>query len=225
MGEVVAVLLAGGTGTRAARGGPKQLAVVGGQTVLERAVRGFTGHPRVDRVVVAMSPDHLDEAGRVLAGVPEVTVIAGGPSRQASAALALAEIEDGDGTLVLIHDVARPFVPAAVIDRNLDALADHEAVSTVLPAVDTVYVTSPDGTLDEVLDRDRLRRAQTPQSFRLATIREAHRLAAADPEPATDDCTVVRRHLPHVTIALVDGDEVNVKLTTPRDFEIAEETF
>lgn len=213
--DVVALLLAGGAGLRAEQGGPKQLVVLpSGATVLEHAVEVFLSHARVDRVVVVVSADLVDHAAEMM---PRVTVVAGGATRQSSAAAGLAMIDDA--AWVLIHDVARPFVPPAVIDRCLNALSTHEAVGTVLASIDTVYRVRPDGEeIVDVLDRATLRRAQTPQAFRARVIKDAHHRAAQAGGDLTDDCSVVAMHRPDVPIALVPGDERNIKLTTAADF-------
>lgn len=219
---VTALLLAGGVGERAGRGVPKQLANLDGVTVLERAVAVFARHRRIDRIVVVMPAD-LIERGTLL--IPGVTVVAGGNSRQSSAARGLALIGD-DNALVLIHDVARPFLPAEVIDRCLDALQTYHAVGTVIDSADTVYQISQDSAVDELVEvpeRQTIRRAQTPQGFRCGVIRDAHRRAIEAGSESTDDCSVVLRHRPDVPIALVAGDETNFKLTTAADFARAKQ--
>lgn len=215
--EVIALLLAGGVGERAARAGPKQLAVVGGMTVLEHAVAAFERHPRVNRIIVTMPSDLVEQAAAL---VPQASVVAGGITRQQSAVAGLEMIDD-DNALVLIHDVARPFVSADVIDRCLAALQTHGAVSTVIDSSDTIYLVRAGDGSDELVDvpeRAMLRRAQTPQGFRCEVIRDAHRLAVDAGSEVTDDCSVVLLHRPEVAIALVAGDERNIKLTTPEDF-------
>lgn len=214
---VIALVLAGGTGSRAAQGLPKQLVVLGGSTVLEQAVGTFAQHPRIDRIIVVVAADLVDQVSTLL---PDVTVVVGGDTRQQSAAAGLAQILDEDA-LVLIHDAARPFVPAEVIDRCVDALATHDAVGTVLPSADTVYRIRPGQSGDqlaEVPERETVRVAQTPQGFRVALIRKAHRLAAEAGSTVTDDCSAVLLHCPDESIALVAGDERNIKLTTAADF-------
>lgn len=213
--DVVALLLAGGEGLRAEQGGPKQMVVLpNGSTVLEHAVDVFLDHPRVDHVVLVVSADLV---GRATEMMPRVTVVAGDSTRQGSAAAGLAVVDDA--AWVLIHDVARPFVPPAVIDRCLDALSTCDAVGTVLDSVDTVYRVRPGGQgIAEVLDRALLRRAQTPQAFHAQVIKDAHHRAEQAGSDLTDDCSVVAMHRPDVPIALVQGDERNIKLTTASDF-------
>lgn len=220
----VAVLLAGGTGSRTGLGLPKQLVEVGGRTLLEHALRALHAHPQVDDVVVVMAPGHLDAARAVAAGYPKVSaVLPGGATRTASTLAALAHLGDED-CLLLLHDAARPLLTQRIIGDSLAALADHDAVATAVPSTDTVLEVGPGGTLTGVPARAGLRRAQTPQGFRSDVLRRAYAAAAADPDfVATDDCSVVHRYLPEVPVAVVDGDEVNLKVTSRLDLMIVEE--
>jgi len=219
----VAVLLAGGTGSRTGLEMPKQLVEVGGRTVLEHALRALHDHPQVDDVVVVMAPGHLDAARAVAAGYPKVSaVLPGGTTRTASTLAALAHLGDED-CLLLLHDAARPLLPQRVIDDCLAALADHGAVATAVPSTDTVFEVGPQGTITGVPARAGLRRAQTPQGFRSDVLRRAYASAGADPDfVATDDCSVVHHYLPEVPVAVVDGDEVNLKVTSRLDLAVVE---
>ena len=126
---------------------------------------------------------------------------------------------------VLLHDAVRPLVSQTIIAANVEALRTYEAVSTVITSADTI-IDVEDGTIADVLPRHRLRRGQTPQSFRLSTIRAAYEKAAQDANfTATDDCTVVLRYLPEVPIAVVPGHEHNIKVTEPIDVYIADKLF
>jgi 2-C-methyl-D-erythritol 4-phosphate cytidylyltransferase len=220
----VAVLLAGGTGSRTGLELPKQLVEVGGRTVLEHALRALHDHPRVDDVVVVMTPGHLDAARTVAAGYPKVSaVLPGGETRTASTLAALAHLGDED-CLLLLHDAARPLLTQRIVGDCLAVLADHGAVATVIASTDTVFEVGPDGTISGVPARAGLRRAQTPQGFRSDVLRRAYAAAAADPDfVATDDCSVVHHYLPDVRVAVVEGDEVNLKVTSRLDLAIVAE--
>jgi len=220
----VAVLLAGGTGTRTGLDRPKQLVEVGGRTILEHALRALHDHPEVDEVLVVMAPDHLDAARAVSARYPKVAaVLAGGRTRTASTLAALAHLGDAD-CLLLLHDAARPLLPARVVTDCLAALADHGAVATAIASTDTVFEVGPDGTISGVPSRDVLRRAQTPQGFHADVLRRAYAAAADDPDfVATDDCSVVHRYLPDVPVAVVEGDEATLKVTSRLDLVVVEE--
>jgi 2-C-methyl-D-erythritol 4-phosphate cytidylyltransferase len=219
----VAVLLAGGTGSRIGGDLPKQLIPLGGRPVLEHSLATFSAHPGIDEIVVVMEPRYLDAAKTLASRFPLVTqVIPGGATRAESTMRALDALTDPNA-LVLFHDAARPLVTARIISECLSALETHDAVGTVVPSVDTVWAVDRDGALAAIPSRAGLRRAQTPQGFRVATLRAAYALATADPDfDATDDCAVVFRYTPDVPIALVAGDEANLKVTEPLDLVIAE---
>ena len=133
------------------------------------------------------------------AGYPRVSaVLPGGETRTASTLAALAHLGDAD-CLLLLHDAARPLLPARVVTDCLAALADHGAVATAVPSTDTVFEVGPAGTITGVPPRATLRRAQTPQGFHADVLRRAYAAAADDPDfVATDDCSVVHRYLPDV---------------------------
>lgn len=216
----VVALLAGGTGTRVGSALPKQLIEVGGRPLLEHSLRTFHDHPRVDRIVLVMAASHLAEARALVAagGYDKVSdVVPGGTSRGDSTVAALAALGEEDCDL-LVHDAARPLVPPTVVDACFEALEVHEAVQAAVESPDTIVEVDTDDLVVGIPPRSSLRRVQTPQAFRSPVLRRAYALAAADPgAPATDDCGVVRRHLPDVPIAVVPGDERNLKVTTPVD--------
>jgi 2-C-methyl-D-erythritol 4-phosphate cytidylyltransferase len=224
----VAVVLAGGTGQRLGLDAPKQLAAVAGRPILARAIEAFDTAPEIDEILVVMAPGHIAEAELIAKPYAKVArVIEGGASRTESTLRALSALEGLPGdSRVLFHDAARPFVDGRIIAECVAALDEAETVAVAVPSSDTVVVVEA-GRVVEMPRRDRLRRFQTPQGFRLATIRAAYERALADPEfgetPPTDDCGVVHRYLPGVPILVVPGSERNIKITHPVDLLIAEQ--
>jgi 2-C-methyl-D-erythritol 4-phosphate cytidylyltransferase len=223
----VAVVLAGGTGTRMGRSVPKQLIPLAGRPILEHSIAAMQRSPVVDEIVVVMTPGHLDLVPEIVArgGYDKVSqVVSGGTTRNDSTAAALAALGPEEAN-VLVHDAARPLVTEAILAANVTALGDHEAVITAIGSSDTVVEVDLDRNhLVEILPRPRLRRCQTPQSFRLSTLRAGYAAAARDPAfTATDDATVVLRYLPDVPIAVVPGDPENLKITEPLDLFLAEQ--
>ncbi len=204
--RTVALIVAAGSGSRAGGAIPKQYAKVAGKPLIAHAYAAFVGHPAVDEVLVVIAADAGDLAAAALGPVRTVT---GGASRRTSVALGLAAIE---ADRVLIHDAARPFVPADAIDRVLSALDSHDGAMPVLAVADTLV---RDGV---VVPRDGLSRVQTPQGFRVEALRAAHRDWPAG-EDATDDAQMVRRL--GGSIALVQGDIMLDKVTHPEDFAAA----
>jgi len=220
----VVALLAGGTGSRVGGELPKQLLEVGGRPLLEHALSTFHAHALVDEIVLVMAPGHLDAARAVVEGggyADKVTaVVEGGATRSDSTVAALAAIGD-EPVLLLVHDAARPLVTARIISDCFESLAAYPVVNVAVESADTIVEVGPDGTVRSTPDRSRLRRVQTPQGFRSEVLRAAHDLAAADPGfAATDDCGVVMRYLPDEPVVVVDGDERNLKVTTPIDLRV-----
>jgi 2-C-methyl-D-erythritol 4-phosphate cytidylyltransferase len=223
---VVAVLLAGGTGTRMGSDQPKQLLEIGGVTILERALRALHDHPAVDEVLVVMAPGHLETARQLADSgrYPKVSaVVEGGPSRTDSTRRAIARLGEREG-VVLVHDAARPLLSAQIVSACVEALGRHEAVAVAIPSTDTLLEVDEDGFVHGVPPRTSMQRAQTPQGFRLSLLRDAFVRAAEVPGyEATDDCSLVLRFRPDVRVAVVPGDEANLKVTRPGDVEIAEQ--
>ncbi|MEV0617111.1 bifunctional cytidylyltransferase/SDR family oxidoreductase [Nonomuraea sp. NPDC050404] len=227
----VGVLLAGGVGQRVGRDTPKQLIEVAGKTIIEHSMAVFEKVPEIDEVVVLMTPGYADRVREIVArgGYRKVSkVVDGGASRTESTWRALQAL-GAEECNVLLHDAVRPLLEPRIITECVRALESHEAVNVAIPSSDTVLVASPGEVIEEVLDRSRLRRSQTPQCFRLSVIRKAYERAMADPGfaglPATDDCGVVLRYLPEVPIHLVRGSEHNIKVTHPADLHIADLLF
>ncbi|GAB2846940.1 hypothetical protein GCM10022221_52800 [Actinocorallia aurea] len=220
--KTAGVILAGGIGQRVGAGIPKQLIRVGGRPLLAYPIETFASCKGLDEVIVVMASGHL-EAAEELCAPHGIRVVEGGETRTASTLKAM-EILAGapDDTRVLFHDAARAFVGHDVIGRCLAALETHESVAVALPVTDTV-VSVADGRVADMPPRASLARFQTPQGFRLGTLRRAYELALADPAfVATDDCGVVHRYLPDVPITVVEGDEALLKVTTPLDLVVAE---
>ncbi len=205
--RTVALIVAAGSGSRAGGAVPKQYARLAGKALIAHAYAAFAGHPAVDEVVVVIAQSAEDMATAALG--PVRTVI-GGATRRESVAHGLAAIA---ADRVLVHDAARPFVPAGVIDRVLAALETDDGAMPVLAVADTLV---RDGA---VVPRDGLSRVQTPQGFRLGALRAAHD-GWPTGEEATDDAQMVRRL--GGTIALVQGDTMLDKVTHPDDFAAAE---
>jgi len=211
--QVAAIVVAAGRGVRAGGETPKQYQPLGRHSVLTRTLAALTAHPAVAHLVVVTTPaDAALWAAQVAvpAGCP-VTVAAGGATRDASVQAGLAAVPAGI-THVLIHDAARPLVGRGVIDRVLAALAHHPGAAPALAVSDALW-TGQDGRVTGLRDRAGLYRAQTPQGFALDAIRAAH---AAHPGGAADDVEVARAH--GLDVAIVEGDEDNIKITLPGDF-------
>ena len=225
----VAILLAGGSGQRFGADRPKQFVRIGERTVLEHSLAAFEQSPHIDAVVVVSHPQHLDEVRQLLPSSQHpklLTVVAGGAERQDStlnALRALAQITDSplEQIRILIHDAVRPAVSQSIIERVCTALHTHQAANLVVPVTDTLLEVNDNGTTAAMPSRAHFRRVQTPQGFHAATLQHAYDVALTDPNfQATDDCGVVFRYLPEVEIALVEGEQRNIKLTYPEDLHV-----
>ena len=219
MPATTALIVAAGSGTRAGAGGPKQYALLGGKPVLRYSVEALIVHPSIAAVRVVIGAGQEDLFHHALQGLEVGDPIRGATTRQGSVSAGLAAIEaEGPPDHVLIHDAARPFCPPAVVDRLLAALDLHAGAVPVLPIADTL-VRSSGCVLGDPVDRSDLTRVQTPQAFRFAAIRSAHRDAAG--ADASDDAGLLRAA--GLLVASVEGDEALAKLTYPADFARVEE--
>ncbi|CAN5648218.1 bifunctional 2-C-methyl-D-erythritol 4-phosphate cytidylyltransferase/2-C-methyl-D-erythritol 2,4-cyclodiphosphate synthase [soil metagenome] len=169
-------------------------------------------------IIVVTAAERIADADEALAGLTGWRAVAGGATRAESVQAGLAALSCADDDAVLIHDAARPFVTSAHVRRLLAALADADGVVPALPVADTLKRGAE--TVTETVSRDGLWRAQTPQAFRLRTLREAYDAWPADAEP-TDDAAVVEQA--GGKVALVAGDPLLMKLTYPEDFAMAEQ--
>lgn len=219
MTRCVALILAGGAGMRFGGEGPKQYRPLGGVPLLRRTVEAFLFHPAVDAVRAVIREEDRSHYDRAVAGLDLLEPAIGGADRQESGRLGLESLVDIAPAFVLIHDAARPFVPPHLIDNVLAALERAPAAVPALPVVDTLKRTdAAGGAVAETVDRGGLRRAQTPQGFAFAEILAAHRAAAG--LALSDDAAIAERA--GLTVALVEGDEDNVKVTTMEDLERAQ---
>lgn len=218
--EVGVIVAAAGPGTRLGMGS-KALVRLNGRTMLARVVEILCSLDEIDRVVVVGPPGRLDlvraEARSVSEqwGNRQVTVCAGGDTRQQSVRAGLRAL--GPCDYVLVHDAARPMTSPALVRRVLRAAAQTGAAIPALPARDAL-VRVEHGRLVESVPRDRLVCAQTPQAFRRQVLERAH-FEAADAGLEGDDDAQLVAAAGH-EVAVVPGERTNVELATPEDFEL-----
>ncbi|MFU8849828.1 D-ribitol-5-phosphate cytidylyltransferase [Micromonospora sp. SL1-18] len=226
--RTVAVVLAGGTGTRLGLGIPKQLLKIAGKPIIEHTLAVFEAAPEIDEILVLMASGHVAEAQQIVdkAGFSKVSkVIEGGDTRNATTRIALDAIGEGDVN-VLFHDAVRPLVSARIVRECVNALWTYAAVDVAIPSADTIVQVDENDCITDIPVRATLRRGQTPQAFRSGAIREAYRRAEGDPDfAATDDCGVVLRYLPGTPIKVIDGSDENIKVTHPVDVHLADKLF
>jgi 2-C-methyl-D-erythritol 4-phosphate cytidylyltransferase / 2-C-methyl-D-erythritol 2,4-cyclodiphosphate synthase len=229
--HVTAIIAAGGRGQRFGGARPKQLLALDSRTLLEWSVDAFLAHPSIDEVVVSLPADIAQDPPPYLRSASKpLRIVAGGARRQDSVSNAFAAAAEASD-LFLIHDAARPFVSADLIDRTIAAAAAHGAAIAAIAASDTVkrvrpWVARPwsaasaglDHVVQETLDRETIFLAQTPQGFRRDVLAAAVALGQSGVE-ATDEAALAERagHPVHV----VAGDANNIKITTAEDLDAA----
>ncbi len=219
--SIVTVLIpAAGRGTRMG-GTRKQYRELGGEPLIVRTLRLFEAAACVAHVVVAAPEDDLASLDQMLvrhAARKIYAVVRGGESRQASVGAAL-DAAPADTKIVLVHDAARPFVPASCIEAVVDAARKQGGAALALAETDTLR-RAADHLFGEAVDRSGLYRMQTPQAFRRTWFVEAHRAARTEGFVATDDVALVQRI--GRPVALVEGSPMNIKVTTPQDWKLAQ---
>lgn len=212
---MTAVLVAAGSSTR--MGFDKLSFDLGGETVLERSVRAFDECPEVDELVIVTGASG-ENAQRAAARCKKpVRLVRGGSTRAESAR---SGVTAAHGKLVAVHDAARPFVSQSVIADTIAAAARCGAAAPAVPVKDTIKTVAEDGAVTGTPDRSTLRAVQTPQVFEADLLKAALQSALENEVPVTDDCSAVER-LGKV-VYLIDGNEENLKITTPVDLVIAE---
>lgn len=236
----IAIILAGGIGARVGGALPKQLLpLADGRTILEHAIDAFQQAECIDEICLVMHHDYMAYAQDLLQTNEWSKlkhIVPGGNERWESSVNAIRLYMDQPSTsfsnedvgyALLLHDAARPFVSQDIIANVCQALKTHEAVVVAVPSTDTVYEMVED-KVARIPNRQTIMRAQTPQAFHLPLIAEAYakalgvnnlKEAACNKNnlPATDDCSIVFKHMPQVAIHIVPGEEQNKKITYKED--------
>ncbi|MDD5264958.1 MAG: 2-C-methyl-D-erythritol 4-phosphate cytidylyltransferase [Candidatus Bipolaricaulis sp.] len=216
--QISAIIVAAGRGVRMGAAENKVFLPLGGMPILTRAIAAFASVPRVSEIVVVAREGEEEKVASLLppGAAGRVRVVRGGAERRDSS---LAGVRAATGDVVLIHDGARPLVPAGLIDRVIDGAAAHGACVPALAAVDTVRRVDRAGFLTPaIVERAGLVNIQTPQGFRTDLIRRC--LAdAVDPALPDDAAAVLAAGIPVATVA---GERSNLKVTTAADLALAE---
>lgn len=219
--NLIALIMAGGTGERFGTGSPKQLAALNGRAMIAWSAEVLARSPRVDGMVIVTAPGVEVSLREVLP--PDAArkvrgVAIGGATRQESVFNGLENLPR-EATHVLIHDAARPCLSTALLDRVIDALSSHDAVIPAVPVTDTL-VRELDARVDAILDRVHVSGVQTPQAFRTELIVRAHREARERGFQSSDDGSLVLAL--GQAVATVAGERTNIKVTYREDLSIAE---
>jgi 2-C-methyl-D-erythritol 4-phosphate cytidylyltransferase/2-C-methyl-D-erythritol 2,4-cyclodiphosphate synthase len=213
-----AIVVAGGSGSRAGVGGPKQWRPIRGKPVVRWSLETLTA-AGAEEIVLVAPKDALDLAAELCGDLPNVLIVAGGAERVDSVRSGLSALEQTRAEAVLIHDAARPFLAIRHVSALLDALQGAEGALPALPVSDTLKRADGRGLVQGTADRAALYRAQTPQAFRLASLKAAY-AAWPEGETPTDDAQVLERA--DGAVVLTPGDPMLMKATYPEDFEMME---
>lgn len=216
--KCAAVIVAAGSATRMG-GIDKVMAELRGEPMIVRTVRAFQQCDAIREIVIVTREDLIRPISALCAKMDKVkAVVAGGKTRQESVWLGLNSLSK-DVKLAAIHDGARPLITQAVIDRTVRAAHSYGAAAPAIAVKDTVKVVKS-GLVMATPDRDSLRAVQTPQVFDFDLLRGALKKAETEGASVTDDCSAVE--LMGMSVKIVEGDEENIKVTTPMDLKIAE---
>lgn len=220
----IAIILAGGSGTRMGSDTPKQFIDIYGKPLIIHTIEAFNRNKSIDYIAVICKKEFQDDFKIWVRqyGISKVKwIVDGGNSRQESVFKGIEALKDfcKDDDILIIHDSARPLISQRIITENIEFTKKYKAVNTVIPSTDTIIKSLNGEEIEEVPKRKELYLVQTPQSFQYQLIRRAHKEALKnDIKEVTDDCQLVL-NLGH-KVHLVKGDRLNFKITTFEDLLI-----
>ena len=218
------IILASGTGNRYGADIPKQFVKIAGKTVFEHTIEIFEKSKYIDEIIVVITPEYRHFGEELIAknNFKKISkLLNGGETRKESSSIGIQSIDDNEAN-VIIHDCARPFLSQRIIKDCVIALETYNAVDVAIPSADTI-ITVKDNVISKIPERKYLRRGQTPQCFKLSTIKKAHELSKNDYN-FTDDCGLIIKYgLGDVYV--VEGEVENIKITYPEDIYMADRLF
>lgn len=224
----IAVILAGGSGTRMGNNQPKQFLKVAGKQIIEHTIDAFEASKDIDEICVVSRADYVGdvEALVVRNQYKKVKRILQGGKERYDSSLAAINAYQNDEDNLLFHDAVRPLVTEKIIHDCVAALRRYNAVDVAVKTTDTIIAVDEQNCIEHIPDRQVLRNGQTPQCFKRGTIKRAYDIALQDPDfRTTDDCGVVRRYLPDEPIYVVEGANFNMKLTYVEDLFLLDKLF
>lgn len=225
----IAIILAGGTGQRLGNSIPKQFLKVAGKKVIEHTLDVFQNHPQIDEIAVVSHPHHINEVETLLIKnhyTKLKKILQGGKERYHSSLAAINAYDMGEEINLIFHDAVRPLVNNRIISDCISALEIYNAVDVAIKTTDTIIQASSTNCITGIPLREHLRNGQTPQAFKLSTIKRAYKLALEDSEfRTTDDCGVVYKYLPEESVCIVNGEQFNMKLTYKEDLFLLDKLF
>lgn len=226
----IAVVLAGGVGSRANLSTPKQFFKVAGKTVLEHSVDAFERNPNIDEIAIVINEMYVHEVESIiLRNKWQKTrkLLRGGNERYESSLAAINAYDNEPESNLVFHDAVRPLISQRIINDIIEAMKSVNAIDVAIPATDTiVQVDKNSEIIENIPVRKYLRCGQTPQAFKQKIIKKAYQIALKDPNfVSTDDCGTVVKYLPEEKVYIVMGEESNMKLTYKEDTYLLDKLF
>ena len=228
MNKNIAIILAGGSGSRLGGECPKQFLKVAGKKIIEHTIDVFENNEHIDEIAIVTKEDFVSDIEQMILsnGYRKVKkVLMGGKERYHSSLSAIEAYTDDTDNLIF-HDAVRPLVNDRIIDDCISALQKYSAIDVAVNTTDTIIQVSPDNLIDSIPNRNKLRNGQTPQCFKRGIIKKAYNIALQDPAfQTTDDCGIVKKYLPEVEIFVVKGEVFNMKITYIEDLFLLDKLF
>ncbi|WP_281323520.1 bifunctional cytidylyltransferase/SDR family oxidoreductase [Flavobacterium aestivum] len=224
----IAVILAGGVGTRLEKSLPKQFFKVAGKMVIEHAVDAFEKNELIDEIAIVINNHYIFMVEDMIiknGWLKVKRILTGGKERYHSSLAAINAYHDFKSANLIFHDAARPLVSQRIINDVVKSMDNYNAVDVAINSADTIIEVEND-IITTIPNRVKMRRGQTPQGFKQEVIAKAYERALQDENfKATDDCGIVSKYFPEEQIFVVDGEEVNMKLTYPEDTYLLDKLF
>lgn len=226
---IFAGIVAGGTGTRMGADIPKQFLKIGEKPIIVHTISRFLENKNIEKLYMGVHPDWIEYTNKILSEYnldnSQISIIKGGTDRNSTVFniidLIVNEYNINDSDIILTHDGVRPFVTQKVINNNIDAALKYGACGTYIPAVDTIIRSQDGNIVSEVPPRPEVFQAQTPQSFNILKLKNTYKsLTEVEKEKLTDTCSVFT--IKGLPIHIVEGDVLNMKITTAHDLKIAD---
>lgn len=228
MSKNIAVILAGGSGSRFGRDLPKQFLKVAGKKVIEHTIDVFEHNGLIDEIAVVTRPEFISDIEQMVVNNHYAKVrkiLQGGKERYHSSLSAINAYTNDDDNLIF-HDAVRPLVNDRIIEDCVNALEEYDAVDVAIPVADTIIQVDEKDCIQTIPTRAALRSGQTPQCFKRGVIHKAYEIALQDSQfVTTDDCGVVRKYLPEVPVFVVKGEVFNMKITYKEDLFLVDKLF
>ena len=223
----VAVILAAGSGKRFGSETPKQYIRLGGKKIIEYTLEAFEKNELIHEICMVINLDYKEDIEQIIQanGFKKIQkIISGGNERYDSSYNAISAYADEEDVNLVFHDGVRPFVSQKIINDSIEALETFNAVDVAIQSADTIIKVDENDLIDFIPKRAELRRGQTPQAFKLSTIKEAHDIARAQEGKIefTDDCGMVVAYLENESVYVVEGESGNIKITHKEDLLLAE---